>query len=140
MFPFPILRKIIWTEYVNLRSCNDNILPTTCEIIFSIYVGAAYTNFFFFWIEGFFFNRDYIGDIGHLVYGKFEAFQNAKNVPSNVLADRRSNYVFLDLTYTNTQSKDNSLHLYTNLPSFPERHWPVWSQMSRKRETTLNVL
>ena len=49
-----------------------------------------------------FLNRDYIGDIGRSVSSKFEAFQNAKNVPSNLLADRRSNYAFLGLTRGNT--------------------------------------
>ena len=42
--------------------------------------------------------RDYIGDIGRSVSSKFEAFQNAKDVPSN----RRSNYACLGLTRGNT--------------------------------------
>ena len=32
----------------------------------------------------------------------FQAFQNAKKLPSSLLAEHRSDYAFLGLTYTNT--------------------------------------
>ena len=51
-----------------------------------------------------FLNPDYIEDIGHSFSSKFEAFQNAKNVPSNLLAGRRSNYAFLGLMSFNCSS------------------------------------
>ena len=48
----------------------------------------------------------------------FQFLVNAKNVPSNLLTDRRSNYAFLGLTCRNTRKKDSSLHLYKKfLPS-----------------------
>ena len=51
----------------------------------------------------------------------FQFLVNAKNVPSNLLTDRRSNYAFLGLTCRNTRKEDSSSHLYKKFTKLPRK-------------------